>query len=291
MPITKLKPYVGRYAPSPTGDLHLGNLRTALLAWLDARKNKGQFLVRMEDLDTPRTVKGSADKILSDLEWLGLDWDGEVMYQSLRKQRYEEALNYLSSKDLTYPCFCSRKDIQLAASAPHKNHGVYPGTCFALSESEKEQRALKKTPAIRLKVNADLAKTCGDFVIRRADQLFAYQLAVVVDDIDQGVTDVVRGEDLLESTDRQRYLAKQLEPDVPSIKYHHVPLMLDSAGKRMAKRDGSESAEQWRSSGRTAEQLIGKLAFDLGLLESNNPISSQELLLISDIRSTFFKKY
>lgn len=276
----KLKPYVGRYAPSPTGDLHLGNLRTALLAWLDARKNKGQFLLRMEDLDTPRAVVGSADKILFDLEWLGLDWDGGVVYQSHRQARYLQALEHLSSLGLTYPCFCSRKDIQLAASAPHASLGVYPGTCSMLSSAEQEQKTQQKPPAIRLKVNPDLAKECGDFVVRRADQLFAYQLAVVVDDIDQGVTDVVRGEDLLESTNRQKYLAKQLNPDYPAISYHHVPLMLDASGKRMAKRDGSESAEQWRHSGRTAEQLIGKLAYDLGLLEFNQAITSQELLLI-----------
>jgi len=283
MPSFQEARYVGRYAPSPSGDLHLGNLRTALLSWLDARANDGQFLIRIEDLDTPRTVAGSADRILFDLEWLGLDWDADVVYQSRRTEHYQEALEKLSKLGLSYPCFCSRKDVQLAASAPHGKVGVYSGTCANLSSSQQTVKAQSKAPAMRVRVSADLAQECGDFVIRRADQLFAYQLAVVVDDLDQGVTNVVRGEDLLDSTPRQQYLAKKLKPAAKPIKYHHVPLMLDQFGKRMAKRDGSESAHEWRQSNKTSEQLVGKLAFSLGLIEHNTPIKAEKLLLIPDV--------
>jgi len=283
-------PYIGRYAPSPTGDLHLGNLRTALIAWLHARLNHGQFLVRMEDLDTPRTVAGSADQILFDLEWLGLDWDADVVYQSERTELYQDALETLLNLGLSYPCFCSRKDVQLAASAPHGKVGVYPGTCSNLSAEQQVKMRQKKPPAMRLRVNAELANECGDFVIRRADQLFAYQLAVVVDDLDQCVTDVVRGQDLLDSTNRQQFLANKLKPVSISINYHHVPLMNDQSGKRMAKRDGSESAQQWRESNKSADVLVGKFAHDLGLIESNRPISTQKLLQIPDVLDKMHKK-
>ena len=239
----------GRYAPSPTGDLHLGNLRTALLAWLQARLCGGRFLLRIEDLDTPRVVAGSADKILADLAWLGLDWDGEVVFQSQRSALYQLAIDELSRQDLIYPCFCSRKDIQQAASAPHMPSGVYPRTCFGLSSEEINDRARTKNPALRIKVEADLEATCGDFIVKRADQLFAYQLAVVVDDLEQQVTHVVRGQDLFDSTERQQYLARLLQPlslqqNIMPINYHHVPLLCDASGQRLAKRDGSMSASQ-----------------------------------------------
>lgn len=282
--------YIGRYAPSPTGDLHLGNLRTALIAWLHARLNNGQFLLRMEDLDTPRTVAGSADQILLDLEWLGIDWDGEVVYQSKRTELYQEALDALIKLGLSYPCFCSRKDVQLAASAPHGKVGVYPGTCADLSREQQIQKQQQKSPATRLRVNAQLASECGDFVIRRADQLFAYQLAVVVDDLEQSVTDIVRGEDLLDSTGRQQYLANTLEPTLVPMKYHHVPLLMNQFGKRMAKRDGSESAKQWRESNKTAEALVGKLAHSLDLVASNTPVSARKLLLIPGMLDNLHKK-
>ena len=273
----------GRYAPSPTGDLHLGNLRTALLAWLHARLNKGRFLLRIEDLDTPRVVDGSVDKILSDLEWLGLDWDGQVVHQSQRHALYESALEQLTEKDLIYPCFCSRKDIQQAASAPHRPTGVYPGTCLRLSQAEIAERAKNKQPALRLRVNSDLREVCGDFVVKRADQLFAYQLAVVVDDLEQGITHVVRGQDLVESTDRQHYLARCLEPTSAPIEYHHVALMNDSTGQRLAKRDGSMGASNWRSEGKSAEQLIGDFAQQLGLIPATHAMSASDLLANADL--------
>ena len=269
---------VGRYAPSPTGELHLGNLRTALLSWLHARLQGGRYLVRMEDTDTPRIVANSDAGILRDLEWLGLDWDGDVVYQSARKELYREAIEHLASNDLVYPCFCSRKDIRLAASAPHSMPGRYPGWCSNLSAKEIAQKEAKKSPAMRVRVSDDLLDDCGDFVLLRADGIVAYQLAVVVDDLEQGVTEVVRGADLLSSTKRQNYLAKQLKPNQPTISYFHAPLMLDENGERMSKRDGSMAAAEWKQGGRHAEQLVSEFALDLGLIDSPTPISAAELL-------------
>ena len=273
---------VGRYAPSPTGDLHFGNLRTALLAWLHARLQTGQFIVRMEDLDLPRVVAGSADQILRDLEWLGLDWDGPIVYQSERVELYQHALSSLGAQSLTYPCFCSRKDIQAAASAPHGNAGVYPGTCKGLSASDIIVAARQKSPAIRLKAAA-IQSEVDDFVIVRSDQLFAYQLAVTVDDLDQGVTEVIRGADLVDSTPKQVYLAQLLQPNRRKIDYLHCTLMLDDQGQRMSKRDGSVSAIKWRQGGGSAEQLLAHLAFTAGILGISKAINIVELIEKVDI--------
>ena len=269
---------VGRYAPSPTGALHLGNLRTALLAWLQIRLQGGRFLLRMEDLDTPRVVQGSADQILKDLEWLGLDWDDEVVYQSHRLDLYQDALQELQKKDLVYPCYCSRKDIQQAASAPHINGNIYPGFCRNLTEQQRSEKQQKKSPALRVKVEGDLQRSCGDFVIKRADNLFAYQLAVVVDDLEQGVTHVLRGKDLLDSTERQLYLARKIQPNSQEIRYFHAPLMCDESGARLSKRDGSLSVQEYISNGYTPEKMIGELASGLGLLEAPGALSVNELL-------------
>ena len=274
---------VGRYAPSPSGDLHFGNLRTALLAWLHARLQAGQFIVRMEDLDLPRVVAGSADQILRDLEWLGLDWDGPIVYQSERVELYQHALSSLDAQSLTYPCFCSRKDIQAAASAPHGNTGVYPGTCKSLSASDIIVAARQKSPAIRLRAAAAIQSEVGDFVIVRSDQLFAYQLAVTVDDLDQGVTEVIRGADLVDSTPKQVYLAQLLQPNRRKIDYLHATLMLDDQGQRMSKRDGSVSAIKWRQGGGSAEQLLAHLAFTAGILGVSKPINIVELIEMVDI--------
>lgn len=278
-------PIVGRYAPSPTGAQHLGNLRTALLAWLHARLQDGRFLVRMEDLDTPRTVAGSAAQILRDLEWLGIDWDGDVVYQSQRQQLYQDALDSLDRLDMLFPCFCSRKDIAAASSAPHHAHGVYPGTCAALSPTVVALKQQHKAPAIRLRVSPALQTSCGDFVVKRADQLFAYQLAVVVDDLEQQVTHVVRGEDLADSVARQQYLAALLAPTTMPICYLHTPLMCDAQGQRMAKRDGSDSLAQWRLGDGTAEQLVAALIQGLALVDHTEPISAQDL-----VRSTSLER-
>ncbi|NND81098.1 MAG: tRNA glutamyl-Q(34) synthetase GluQRS [Gammaproteobacteria bacterium] len=284
--------YIGRYAPSPTGALHLGNLRTALIAWLHARLRDGRFLIRMEDLDTPRVVAGSAESILRDLEWLGLDWDGPVLYQSDRRHHYVEALNELRQQGLVYPCYCSRKDIQMAASAPHARHNVYPGTCRELDRLTAKRKAQKKSPALRIRVADDqidfhdavlggqheqLSESCGDFVLQRADGIFAYQLVVVVDDLAQQVSHVVRGADLLSSTARQIFLARNLAADRAAIEYAHIPLLNDAKGQRMAKRDGSESGESWRVAGGTAESLVGQFSGQLGI-QTSAELSAAELL-------------
>jgi glutamyl-tRNA synthetase len=288
------KTVIGRYAPSPTGDMHLGNLRTALLAWLQARLQNGIILLRMDDLDQLRVVSGSADTILYDLEWMGLDWDGEIVYQSQRTELYQSALQRLAEQGLVYECFCSRKDIQQAASAPHGQETPYLGTCSNLTANLAEIKRQEKAPALRVRVNEceinfidhcagecreKLCRSCGDFVIKRADGLFSYQLATAVDDIAQGITDVVRGADLIDSTARQLYLMQRLKPELSKPRYWHVPLMHDDQGERMAKRCGSMSAASWRSDGSSCEVLIGKLAASIGLLPEPYSISAQELLV------------
>jgi glutamyl-tRNA synthetase len=238
----------GRFAPSPTGTLHLGNLRTALLAWLFARSGGGGFLVRMEDLDTGRVRAGSAEEQLADLAAVGIDWDGEVVFQSARLERYDAAVAALG--DRVYECFCTRAEIRAAASAPHGPlpEGAYPGTCLALTEAEREEkRASGRRPALRVRAGAarvgfedrlrgPYEGVVDDFVIRRNDGAPAYNLAVVVDDAAQGVEEVVRGDDLLDSTPRQLFLARLL--GVPEPAYAHVPLVLGPDGQRLAKRHG-----------------------------------------------------
>jgi len=286
--------YVGRYAPSPTGRLHFGNLRTALLGWLHARLQQGTWLLRFDDLDTPRVKAGSDEQIMADLNWLGLHWDGEPYYQSDHLERYQFILDSLVIQQHCYECYCSRKDIQQAVSAPHGKMAVYPGTCRQLTPAERASKAQHKSAAMRLRVNpADihfvdgivgaqqqsLATECGDFVIKRADGLFAYQLSVVIDDIDQGVTDVVRGVDLLDSSARQIYLFQLLQNQPPS--YWHMPLVCDEQGQRMAKRDGSASLLEWQQAQRSAEELIAYFAASVGLLPAqyaNTAMSAVELL-------------
>lgn len=291
---------VGRYAPSPTGRLHLGNLRTALLSWLQMRLLKGKFYLRMEDLDTPRVVAGSADQILRDLEWLGLDWDGDVVYQSQQTVQYEDAIAQLQSQGLLYPCYCSRKEIQQAVSAPHGVTPVYPGTCRDLFPKEQQKRQQQKQPAIRVCVNGmdvsfiddcsgsqhQTESECGDFVVKRADGLYSYQLAVVVDDINQGVTHVMRGDDLLDSTARQIWLGRQLTNGGFDVSYAHVPLMKDDSGQRMAKRDGSDSILSWQERDRaTAEELVAYLARSVGLYSEKSCTTSE---LLESLDYTYF---
>jgi glutamyl-tRNA synthetase len=240
----------GRFAPSPTGVLHLGNLRTALLAWLFARSAGSRFLVRMEDLDTGRVRPGLDVQQLDDLAAVGVDWDGPVEYQSRRLSGYEAALEALRAEGLIYECFCTRAEIREAASAAHGPlpEGAYPGTCLRLSAAElAEKRASGRPPALRVRaggaaVSFDdrllgrLSGVVDDFVVRRGDGAFAYNLAVVVDDADQGVEEVVRGSDLADSTPRQLWLARALALPEPS--YAHVPLVLGPDGARLAKRHG-----------------------------------------------------
>ena len=240
----------GRFAPSPTGVLHLGNLRTALLAWLFARSAGSRFLVRMEDLDVGRVRPGLDVQQLDDVAAVGVDWDGPVEYQSRRVAGYEAALEALRADGLLYECFCTRAEIREAASAAHGPlpEGAYPGTCLRLSASElAEKRATGRPPALRVLAGGAsvafddrlLGRVSGvvdDFVVRRGDGAFAYNLAVVVDDADQGIEEVVRGSDLADSTPRQLWLARAL--GLPEPSYAHVPLVLGPDGARLAKRHG-----------------------------------------------------
>lgn len=236
----------GRFAPSPTGSLHLGSLAAAVASWLFARAEGGRWLVRVEDIDTPRVVPGSAEEILSALQRYALEWDGEVVWQSQRTARYEEALERLRASGLVYDCACSRADLQRAASAPLGAEAVYPGTCRNGLPDGKAARAIRfRVPdeviafddLLRGRVEEHVASQTGDFVVRRADGLFAYQLAVVVDDAEQGVTQVVRGIDLLGSTARQIALQRALGYPTPA--YAHIPLVTNPDGSKLGKRDGA----------------------------------------------------
>jgi glutamyl-tRNA synthetase len=246
----------GRFAPSPTGTLHVGNLRTALLAWLFARSPGARFLVRMEDLDQGRVQTGAAERQLRDLRAIGLDWDGEVVYQSHRHDAYEAALGRLLAAGDVYECFCTRAEIRAAASAPHGPlpEGAYPGTCLRLTEAERRRkRAGGRPPALR--VRADAARieftdrvhgaregVVDDFVVRRNDGAPAYNLAVIVDDVWQRIGEVVRGDDLLDTTPRQLFLAERLGLEPPA--YAHVPLVLGPDGARLAKRHGAVTLDE-----------------------------------------------
>jgi glutamyl-Q tRNA(Asp) synthetase len=238
--------HTGRFAPSPTGPLHLGSLVAAVGSWLYARAEGGRWLVRVEDIDTPRVIPGSAEEILSALERYGLDWDGEVVWQSERTALYEQALHDLRAKGLVYDCACSRADLQRAASAPLGREPVYPGTCRDGIAEGKTARAIRFRVPDEIIAFDDLVvglqqehvgERTGDFVVRRADGLFAYQLAVVVDDADQGVTQVVRGADLLASTPRQIALQRAL--GYPTPQYAHLPLVVNADGSKLGKRDGA----------------------------------------------------
>ena len=236
----------GRFAPSPTGPLHLGSLVAAVGSWVYARAEGGRWLVRIEDIDAPRVVPGSAEEILAALARYGLEWDGEVVWQSRRTASYERALDELRAKGLVYDCACSRADLQRAASAPLGSEAVYPGTCRLGIPPGKTARAIRFRVPDEVIAFDDLvvghqqenvAEKTGDFVVRRADGLFAYQLAVVVDDAEQGVTQVVRGADLLASTPRQIALQRALGHPTPE--YAHLPLVVNVDGTKLGKRDGA----------------------------------------------------
>lgn len=244
---------VGRFAPSPTGPLHFGSLLTAVGSYCLARQAGGLWLLRIEDLDTPRVVPGAADTILQTLDALALHWDGEILYQSRRSARYAEALTLLERKGLIYGCACSRKEILASAPHPGEEGPIYPGLCRAGLPPGRQPRAWRlQVPArpvtlfdgVRGRQSQHLAAEVGDFVVRRADGLFAYQLAVVVDDADSGVTQVVRGQDLLSSTPRQIYLQECL--GFPHPEYIHLPLALAADGKKICKRHGAVAVEPKR---------------------------------------------
>ncbi len=291
---------VGRFAPTPSGHMHLGNVFCALLAWLSARKAGGRIILRMEDLDPDRTSRDYADKLEADLRFLGLDWDEGgsqggpcgPYYQSGRTALYEEALELLQDMGLLYPCFCSRSQLH-AAEAPHAADGdvIYDGRCRRLSPEEAAALAKSRRPSIRLRVpeevvrfadghygvqEQNLAGECGDFILRRADGVFAYQLAVAVDDAAMGVTQVVRGRDLLSSTPRQLYLLRLLGARTPA--YCHTPLLLAPDGRRLSKRDADLGLDALRERGMTAADIVGRLACAAGLLERPEPATPRELL-------------
>ena len=280
----------GRFAPSPTGTLHLGNLRTALLAWLFARRQDARFLVRMEDLDTGRVRPQFYDAQLAHLAALGLDWDGPVVRQSERLELYADAVGMLRDQGLIYECWCTRAEIREAASAPHGDlpEGFYPGTCLRLTETERaERRAAGRPPALRVRAGAatvtfadrvagEVTGVVDDFVVRRNDGAYAYNLAVVVDDAAQGIGEVVRGADLLDSTPRQLWLGARL--GVPAPRHAHVPLMLGPDGARLAKRHGAVTLADRAAQGEDADAVRAMLAASVGLAAPGEAVSAAELV-------------
>lgn len=279
-----LGPMRGRFAPSPTGDLHLGNLRTALIAWLLARAAGSDFLMRVEDLDVGRVRETFVARQLADLAALGIDWDGPVVRQSERRALYEEAISRLDEQGALYPCFCTRREIREAVSAPHGPlpEGAYPGTCRELTAAERAEReAAGRPPALRLRGGAGV----DDIVVRRNDAAPAYNLAVIVDDSAQGVEQVVRGRDLSDSTPRQLRLAKLLGIPAPRS-YVHVPLLLAADGSRLSKRDGAVTLEQRLALGQSAASVRTELARGIGLAGEDEPeVPLDELLRRFDPRA------
>lgn len=286
----------GRFAPSPSGRMHLGNLMAALLAWLDVRSCGGRMVLRIEDLDPERCTVQRAAQLMDDLEWLGLDWDEggltpEYM-QSCRSELYAAAFEKLSSLGLTYPCYCTRAE-RLAASAPHREDGtvVYSGRCAALTGEEREaMEAMGRRPAFRVRVpdelwmihdghmgvyTENLRRDCGDFILRRSDGVWAYQLAVVVDDALMGINHVVRGSDLLSSSPRQAWLHTMLGYEPP--RFTHLPLLTDASGRRLSKRDADLDLSVLRER-YTPGELTGHLAVSAGLLEEYRPVTPWELV-------------
>ena len=295
--------YRGRFAPSPTGDLHLGGARTALAAWLAARAAGGAYLVRVEDLDGPRVVPGAEERILEDLRWLGLDWDEgpdvggpHAPYrQSLRLARYDAAVERLLAAGHAFRCWCSRAEVARAAAAPHgpaDDGPRYPGTCRARQTPPPRDRR----PSVRLRVDAeeiafvdgvhgriaeDPSMTVGDFVIRRADGIPAYQLAVVVDDAAMAISDVVRGDDLVGSTARQLLLYRALGAAPP--RFAHVPLVLGPDGARLSKRHGAIGVRALRDRGRSPAHVVGLLAATLGLVPAGTTCLPRDLVSTFDL--------
>ncbi len=292
--------YIGRLAPSPTGAQHLGNARTFLVAWLACRQVGGKLLLRIEDLDTPRTKPGATNQAIEDLRWLGLDWDTNAMDQSFtiqsnREQRYANILAQLKQSNLVYPCTCTRSEVEEAASAPHEttlDGAIYPGNCSLrtpLDAHELDVQGLKYAWRFRMPAGLRSWNDClfgeqvlnardqlGDFAVARNYGATAYQLAVVVDDHDFGVNHVVRGNDLIFSTYRQNAIYEALDWKPPT--WLHLPLVVGVDGRRLAKRHGDTRLSSFREQGVAPERIIGYLARSLGLQEQSNAISAEALL-------------
>lgn len=290
-------PVVGRFAPTPSSRMHLGNVFSCLMAWLSARSAGGRVVLRIEDLDPRAQDRSVANRLMGDLEWLGLEWDEGPYWQSERTDIYEEAIRRLDDSGLTYPCFCTRAELH-AATAPHASDGtyLYAGTCRNLTSEQIAERSCRRAPATRLRVPDEddpagaiefcdlaygpqkevLARECGDFLVRRSDGVFAYQLAVVVDDGLMGVNQVVRGRDLLGSCARQAYLARLLGLAVPA--YGHVPLLTAPDGRRLSKRDQDLDLGALRQRGVPSRRIIGALAAAAGLAQKGEEASPEELL-------------
>jgi glutamyl-tRNA synthetase len=282
---------VGRLAPSPTGAQHLGNARTYLIAWLSARSRGGRVFLRIEDIDSPRIKPGASQQALSDLAWLGLDWDGDPLVQTARLAFYDTVLSRLRAAELVYPCTCTRTDVERAASAPHAEHEgpVYPGTCSARQSADAALldgpfawrfRIPQQTPEFLDMflgpVQLDLRQAGGDFVVWKSSGTPAYQLAVVVDDAAQGVTEVIRGDDLLLSTPRQLLIYQALDLSPP--RFAHVPLVVGPDGRRLAKRHGDTRLSAIREAGVPPQRLLGLLAWSCGWLDQPAPMTTAELL-------------
>ena len=280
-----------RLAPSPTGAQHVGNARTYLIAWLSARSQGASVALRIEDIDSPRIKPGAVELIEEDLRWLGLDWDDGPYVQTQRLPLYEAALQRLMERELVYPCTCTRTDIEQAASAPHLEHEgpVYPGTCVHRRAADAD--SLDRPYAWRFRVTdspafddlyrgptlIDLKQVGGDFVVWKSSKTPAYQLAVVVDDAAMGITEVIRGDDLIPSTPRQLLLYRALGLSEP--RFGHVPLVVGPDGRRLAKRHGDTRLVSLREAGVKAESLIGLLAWSCGWIEKAEPTSVGELIL------------
>lgn len=290
------RPVVGRFAPSPTGRMHAGNIYAALSAWLVAKSQGGTIVLRIEDLDRDRSKAEYISAVQRDFELLGLTWDRGPFFQHDRDEAYLEAFSALERRGLAYPCFCTRADLH-AASAPHRGEKfVYPGTCRGLTAEQIAEKSMRRAPAQRLRVPDDtysfedmvqgrykqnLAHDCGDFLIRRSDQAFAYQLAVVVDDAAQGVTSIVRGVDLLCSTPQQLYLQELLGLDHP--RYAHIPLLVAEKNRRLSKRDHDAGIEELLARFKTPEAIIGHIAGICGLAPTCDPATPEQLLATFDV--------
>lgn len=276
----------GRFAPSPSGDLHFGNLRTALLAWLFARSSARRFILRFDDLD--RVFPGAVISQQHDLRAIGLDWDGPEYYQSHQLSLYRDIINELQRAGLTYECYCTRREILEAPQAPHAPQGAYPGTCKELSNVELQRhRAKGRPPALRLRSTrteltvpdlfyGEFTGVVDDFVLQRGDGVPSYNFTVVVDDATHSVNQIVRGDDLLASTPRQAYLYDLL--NYPAPQYIHVPLAVNSSGIRLAKRDGAVTLSQLHNRGYSSNQVLALLGDSLNLCQATENVTAAELL-------------